>query len=142
MVYGWNLRPKTNPPASQSVSVNVYIGNSTNLNKSSTVLSSELVKSASKEFVDKLEEEDRIAIVRFGSYAQLTQGLTSNKELVKSAIDNIGTEGGTAINTGIDTATQHLISNAGPNSLKIITILTDGQNDAGPNPVIILCSTS
>jgi Mg-chelatase subunit ChlD len=135
-VYGWNLRPKSAPPASQNVSVKIYIGNYSTINKSSTAISSDLVKAASKSFVDRLKEGDRAAIVRFGSYAELTQNLTSNKTLVKNAIDNIGSEGGTAINTGISTATQNLISSGNPNSLKIITILTDGQNDAGPNPVI------
>lgn len=135
-VYGWNLRPKTNPPASQNVIVNVYLGNSLNLNKSNTILSSDTVKSASKDFVDRLDEIDRSAIVRFGSYAELTQALTSDKELVKTAIDNIGSEGGTYINLGIDEAKQHLFTNGSENSLKVITILTDGQNDGGPQTVI------
>jgi hypothetical protein len=133
--YGWNLRPRTGPPATQNVSINVYLGSSSTINKSITAISSDLVKSASKEFIDRLDEEDRAAIVRFGSYAELTQGLTSNKTLVKNAIDNLGSEGGTAINTGIDTATQHIISAGSNDAIKIITILTDGQNDAGPNTV-------
>ena len=136
-IYGWNLRPKTSPPATQDVSVSIYLGNSSVLNRSSTVLSSDLVKSASKDFIDTLGNEDYAAIVRFGSYAELTQGLTSDKNSVKNAIDNLGSEGGTAINTGIDTARQHMISSGRSNSLKIITILTDGQNDVGPNPVLV-----
>lgn len=135
-VYGWNLRPRTTPPPSQEVSVKIYTGDSLSINKSETVLSSELVKSASKSFVDKLEEEDRIAIVRFGSYAQLTQDLTSDKDNVKNAIDNIGSEGGTAIHTGIDTSISHLNAAGREEAMKIITVLTDGQNDAGPSPVI------
>ena len=134
-VYGWNLRPKTNPPATQDVSISVYMGDSASLNKSVTILSSELVKSASKDFVDKLDNQDRVAVVRFGSYAQVTQDLTSNKNDVKNAIDNIGSEGGTAIHTGIDEATQQLTEEGREDAMKIITILTDGQNDVGPNPV-------
>jgi uncharacterized protein YegL len=135
-VYGWNLRPKTSPPPSQIVSVKVYMGNSSTLNKSITILSSDLVKSASKIFIDSLAEEDRVAIVRFGSYGQITQNLTTNKTLAKNAIDNIGSEGGTKINDGIINATTHLIARGDSNAIKMITILTDGQNDAGPNPVI------
>jgi flagellin-like protein len=135
-VYGWNLRPKSGPPPTQNVSVKIYMGNPSSLNKSVTVISSDIVKLASKNFIDKLSEEDQAAIVRFGSYGELTQGLTSDKALVKSAIDNLGSEGGTAINTGIDTATQQLTTAGRSDTLKIITILTDGQNDAGPNPVI------
>jgi hypothetical protein len=135
-VYGWNLRPKTSPPSSQDVSVKIYLGNSSSINKSLTVLSSDLVKSASKIFIDNLDEGDRVAIVRFGSYGQITQNLTTNKTLAKNAIDNIGTEGGTKINDGIINATSHLIAKGDSNAIKMITILTDGQNDAGPNPVI------
>jgi flagellin-like protein len=135
-IYGWNLRPKTNPPQTQDVSVQVYLGNSLSLNKSQTIISSDLVKSASKSFIDELDEKDRIAIVRFGSYAELTQSLSSNKQSAKDAIDSIGSEGGTYINSGIDVATQHLIENGKENSLKMIMILTDGQNDIGPEAVL------
>jgi hypothetical protein len=134
-IYGWNLRPKSNPPSIQNVSVKVYMGNSS-LNKSQTIISSDLVKSASKSFVDRLEEKDRTAIVRFGSYAELTQSLSSNKQSVKNIIDSLGSEGGTYINLGIDTATQHLITNGKEDSLKMIVILTDGQNDMGPESVL------
>lgn len=135
-VYGWNLRPKSSPPSTQNVSVQIYMGNSSYLNKSLTIISSDLVKSASKSFIDRLDEEDRAAIVRFGSYAELTQSLTSNKSLIKNAIDNLGSEGGTYINAGIDVATQHLTTTGRSNAVKVITILTDGQNDMGPNPVL------
>jgi predicted DNA-binding protein (UPF0251 family) len=135
-VYGWNLRPKSNPPSAQNVSVQVYLGDSSSLNKSLTVISSDLVKSASKNFIDRLGEKDRVAIVRFGSYAELTQTLSPDKSAVKDAIDNLGSEGGTYIHSGIDTATQHLKTTGKSNAVKIITILTDGQNDLGPGPVI------
>jgi Mg-chelatase subunit ChlD len=135
-IYGWNLRPKTNPPSMQDVSLQVYLGDSSSLNKSSTVISSDLVKSASKSFIDRLENKDRAAIVRFGSYAELTQSLSSNKQTVKNAIDNLGSEGGTNISDGIIKATQHLISNGKSDSLKIITILTDGQDDLNPETVL------
>jgi hypothetical protein len=135
-IYGWNLRPKTNPPSIQNVSFQVYMGDSLSLNKSQTILSSDLVKSASKNFVNKMGEKDRVAVVRFGSYAELTQSLSSNKQLVKNAIDSLGSEGGTYINSGIDVATQHLISNGKKDSLKMILILTDGQNDLGPESVL------
>jgi len=135
-VYGWNIRPSSNPPSSQNVSFNLYFGDSSQLNKSLTIISSDTVKSSSKIFVDTIKEGDRIAIVRFGSYGELIQGLSSNKSQIKNAIDNIGSEGGTAIHTGINVAKQHMISSSNPNSLKILTILTDGQNDLGPNPVI------
>jgi hypothetical protein len=135
-VYGWNIRPSSSPPSSQNVSIKVYLGNSDLINKSNTVISSETVKSSSKSFIDRLDETDKSAMVRFGTYGELTQTLTSNKSLVKNAIDNIGSQGGTAINTGIDTATQHLTSSGDPNSMKAMIILTDGQNDVGQNPVI------
>ena len=135
-VYGWNLRPKSSPPSAQNVSVQIYMGNSSSLNKSLTIISSDTVKSASKSFIDRLDEKDQAAIVRFGSYAELTQSLSSNKTTIKNAIDNIGSEGGTYINTGIDIATQHLTTTGRSDAVKIITILTDGQNDMGPDPVI------
>lgn len=135
-VYGWNLRPKTTPPTTQNVSVNVYLGDAYTLNKSSTVLSSDTVRNASKNFVNRLEEKDRVSVIAFGSYAEILQGLTQNKLLVNSAIDNLGNEGGTYINMGIDMANQHLLEQGNESALKIITILTDGQNDIGPQSVI------
>ena len=135
-VYGWNLRPKIGPPPSQLVNLSIYYGTSAQLIRNPTILSIEAAKNASKIFVDGMPLSDRGGYVKFGSFAVLAQGLTFNKANVKTAIDNTGLEGGTAIQTGIVSAKNELINNGRQNATKIMIVLTDGQNDAGPQTVI------
>ncbi len=132
-VYGWNLRPKTSPPPSQKVNISIYQGNSTEIIKNPTILSNEASINASKRFIDEMPVTDRAAYVKFGSYALLSRPLTFNKNALKTAISNTGLEGGTAIQTGIESARNEL-TNARQNATKIVILMTDGQNDAGPAP--------
>ncbi|MGL5642820.1 MAG: VWA domain-containing protein, partial [Paraclostridium sp.] len=80
-------------------------------------------KSESKKFVDKLEGENRAAVVDFDSYAQLKQGLTTEKESLKSAIDTIDSSGGTNISRAIETSVKALDSNT-----KNITYKNNNEN--------------
>jgi hypothetical protein len=116
-VYGWNLRPHSNPPNATSVDISVYIDlNNTNaddINKTPTVISIEAAKEAAKSFVGNMNDDDRAGYVKFGSYGVLAQGLTytdtAGKASINATIDNTGLEGGTAINTGIDEATTEIL---------------------------------
>jgi uncharacterized protein YegL len=135
-VYGWNLRPKTGPPSSQKANVTILTGNSTQLKRNPTIISIDAAKSSLKNFVSSKEEDERIGYVVFGSYAELKQSLTYNSSLLITAINNTGQEGGTAINTGMETAKNNLINNPRENSKKVMILLTDGQNDNGPSIVI------
>jgi hypothetical protein len=137
-VYGWNLRPRTGPPPSQDVNVSVYLGSSSELIKGSTILSIEAAKDSARDFVNAKRDTDFISYTVFGSQgnALLLQTLTNSKALLLNAIDSTGQQGGTAIQDGIETSTQDLLSNRRAGSEMIMVILTDGQNDAGPQVVI------
>jgi hypothetical protein len=141
-VYGHNLRPTTGPPPSQNVSIAVYQGGAADLVRNPTILSIDAAKSASKNFVDSMMPTDRGAYMAFGSYPVLLQGLTFSKANLKTAIDGTGLEGGTYIHYGIGNATNHLISSGRPNATKILILLTDGQNDRGPQVVLDIANRS
>lgn len=135
-VYGWNLRPKTSPPPSQEVNISVFSGTSSQIIKNPTIISIDAAKDSAKNFVNGFQGETQLSYTVFGSYGELRQTLTSNKNDLLTAIDNTGMEGGTAINRGIEESKDDLINNGRSGIEKIMIILTDGQNDAGPNVVI------
>jgi hypothetical protein len=139
-VYGWNLRPATGAPVSQDVNISIFVDrlNSTDddLNRNPTILSWEAAQEAAKSFVDDLRVTEKCGYVRFGSFGDLSEPLTFNKNDLRNAIDNTGFEGGTAIDTGIATARTEFNNNARGNATKIMIVLTDGQNDDGPADVI------
>ncbi len=135
-VYGWNLRPNTNRPDSQDVNISIFNGTSAQIIKNPTIISIDAAKSSAKDFTDNLGNDNFLNYVVFGSYGELKQTLTDNKNLLNTAIDNTGLQGGTAIHTGIQTSMADLINNGRPSIEKIMILLTDGQNDAGPDIVI------
>jgi len=143
-VYGWNLRPKGNPPSSVNATVSIYLDFESNpnddLNRTETTISIDAAKEAAKTFIEKFNENDRIGFVKFGSYAVLAHGLTNmdeaGKASLKKAIDDIGLEGGTAIHTGINEAREELLRNGREDVPKVIVLLTDGQNDYGNEEVL------
>ncbi len=143
-VYGWNLRPKGNPPSSVNATVSIYLDFESNpnddLNRTETTISIDAAKEAAKTFIEKFNENDRIGFVKFGSYAVLAHGLTNmdeaGKASLKKAIDDIGLQGGTAIHTGINEAREELLRNGREGVPKVIVLLTDGQNDYGNEEVL------
>lgn len=135
-VYGWNLRPKINQPNSQNVNISVFYGSSNQLSRNPTVLSIDAAKNSSKNLINSKNESEYLSYIVFGSYAELKQPLTENRNLLISAIDNTGQEGGTAIDRGIAEAIQDFANNGREDSKKVMVILTDGQNDEGPEIVL------
>jgi hypothetical protein len=135
-VYGWNLRPRSNPPNSQDVNVSVYIGDSSQIIRNPTIISLDAAKDAAKDFINDKRGNEQMNYVVFGSYGELKQTLTSDQQDLLNAVDDTGKEGGTAIQTGIKTATNNLIQNGRQDSDKLIVVLTDGQNDLGPDIAI------
>jgi hypothetical protein len=86
-----------------------------------------LRKQATKNFVDKLKEQDRAAVVDFDSYADVVVSLTSDKQLVKYAIDTIDSSGGTNLYEGIMEGVQEIADNGREGNLKYLIFLTDGD---------------
>lgn len=94
--------------------------------------SSNLRIETSKLFVDKLQENDRGAVVDFDDYAYLLSGFTSDKEALKTALNRIDDNGGTAIYNGIIKALEEFETN-GRDSVKNMIVLTDGEDNYSYN---------
>jgi hypothetical protein len=139
-VYGWNLRPKTSPPSSMDVNISVYadtnMTTSDDLNKTNTTLSYQASMLAANTFLHQLAAEDYAGYVKFESTSTLAQGLTQNKTRVEIAVNNSGVGGGTSIQLGINDANNEMIAHSRAGTQHIMILMTDGQNDAGPTPVI------
>ncbi len=135
-VWGWNLRPSNNPPPSLNVTIKIYEGDQNEIIKNPTILSSNASKKAAISFVDLKSKEDAIGLVSFSTIIRSFHNLTTSSVDIKDAIDKTTFSGGTNITLGILNGTNHLITKGSINKEKIIILLTDGQNDDGPEPVI------
>jgi len=97
------------------------------------------LKTAAKRFVDIIDQGTdgslngviangtRVGVVKFSSGASVAQGLTTNANAVKAAIDGLSAGGGTDIGNGINTAQAQY---TGANTKKML-VMTDG---VGGNP--------
>jgi Mg-chelatase subunit ChlD len=91
---------------------------------------SDAARAASKAVVDLLGETDRGALVTFSYtfYTYVRQGLTANRDLLKSRIDQYVTPwGATAIGAGLQTARNHLRANSPATNKQVIILLSDGE---------------
>lgn len=95
-------------------------------------------KSAAQQFVDLMDlSKDQVGLVSFSSSATLDHQLSQDAESVKAAIGSLTAGGGTAIDDGILEAqgelesVRHIAANA-PGMI----VLSNGKNNAGPDPVI------
>ena len=76
---------------------------------------------AAKGFVDKIREDDRIAVVDFDYYSYLLSPFSSDKAVLKNAIDMIDSDGGTSLTAGMKTALSQFNLTFIKNSLSIST---------------------
>jgi Ca-activated chloride channel homolog len=86
-------------------------------------------KQLAKEFVDSSPSSTKIGVISFSGNSFIHQAVTSNKELVKSAIDSveIGTVEGTDIYETLITSSNLLMGE----DAKAIILLSDGQVNVG-----------
>lgn len=95
-------------------------------------------KEAGKAFVDIMEEysdesiSHQVGLVSYSSSATLDEGLTSDYQDVRYAIDSMSANGYTGIGDAIAVAAQELQLNGRPNSVKVIVLLSDGKANACP----------
>jgi len=87
---------------------------------------------AIEDFVDR-RPNDRFGMIGFAGYTYLMSPMTMDGEWIKSVLKTIRTLGGTAIGDGI-MASLELLKEAKSKS-KIIIVVTDGQNNAGLDPL-------
>lgn len=92
-----------------------------------------LLKSGFKDFVDQTSDNDKIAIVTYAGAAALVlpSTLCTNKQVIKDALDSLGSGGGTAGAEGIITAYDIALENLVENGNNRIIIGTDGDFNIG-----------
>lgn len=90
-----------------------------------------LRKQTAKEFVDKMDENDKAAVIDFDNTAKINCTLTSDKTVIKSAIDRIDSSGGTDLGAGIQVALEQLQNST--SKAKFIIMLTDGEGSYNHN---------
>jgi hypothetical protein len=83
-------------------------------------------RAASRNFVDAMLDQDQGTVVSFASGSSLLQRLTSDKALLKSAINRVGASGGTNIGAGVSTGLAELARTSDPERAQIMILLTDG----------------
>lgn len=90
-----------------------------------------LRKQTAKDFVNNMDENDRAAVIDFDSSAKVNCSLTSDKTVIKNAIDRIGSSGGTNLSVGIQAALTELKTST--SKAKYIIMLTDGEGSYNHN---------
>lgn len=84
--------------------------------------------------IDKMEEKDSGFVVLFESYVNLTQGMTTDKNLLKNAINRSYNGGGTALRLSVERSIAQFDEASIENNRNIIMILSDGyDNEGGPD---------
>lgn len=118
----------------------------------------EAAKTAALEFVAKQDAQTRIGVVSFSSNANIVQAPTTDRELLRAAIQRLAPQQSTAIGSGILSSLDAIfelprVAGSNRNDVLIpatptptpvprgivtpatIILLTDGQNRTGPSPI-------
>lgn len=105
----------------------------------------ENAKSASKYLVDLMKTNDKIGVVSFSTSLtsvnyQLTEidASSSVKTAAKNAIDKIFASGKTPIGAGLWLAREELNTYGKDDPVRVMILLSDGQQNAPPHPDLIL----
>ncbi len=90
-----------------------------------------LRKELTKNFIDKMANEDQASIIDFDSYAKTNSDFTSDKDSLKVAVNWIDSSGGTCMYRGLSQSLDLFknIKDISDESLKIMFLLTDGDDD-------------
>jgi Mg-chelatase subunit ChlD len=91
--------------------------------------SSDVRIDVTKNFIDRLTDSDRAAVVDFDSTAKVISGFTSDKTVLKAAANRIDSNGGTDLSVGISKAISLFEAEnySAGDTLKYIIMLTDGD---------------
>lgn len=86
-------------------------------------------KTVTKNFIDKLTDNDKAAVIDFDSNAKIYSVFTNDKTALYNAVNKIDSSGDTNLGSGIITALDLFDSSEydGTNKQKCIIMLTDGQ---------------
>ncbi|MFC1996956.1 Ig-like domain-containing protein [Chloroflexota bacterium] len=83
------------------------------------------LQAAAKDFVNTLSPNDQVALITISDDAYLIQDLTSDKNTILLALDNLAAEGDSLINDGIMEA---ILALKGSTTRPVIVILMDGMD--------------
>lgn len=86
-------------------------------------------KSAAKEIISQMKDNDRCAVIGFTYSTSVKQTLTSDKTLLNNAVDRLYAFGGTNISTGINKALDMFNTMSDDNRQKYIILLSDGEDE-------------
>lgn len=90
--------------------------------------SNNIRKTVTKDFIGRLTELDRAAVISFTSSATTLADFTNDKELLNNAVNKFGSLGGTNLSAGISRAISLFKGQPeNRNKLKYIIMLTDGE---------------
>ena len=86
-------------------------------------------KRVTNEFIQKLTEKDRAAVIQFATSAALLSPFTADKKTLQAAVNRIGNSGGTSLSSGISMAINQFPTSqdAEQEGMKCIIMLTDGD---------------
>ncbi|GAC1443271.1 MAG: VWA domain-containing protein [Vulcanimicrobiaceae bacterium] len=89
-------------------------------------------RAAARAFVDAVPDGTRVGIVTFSSGASLIAPPTSDRDIVRDALDRLpAPDGATAIGDALQLAAQQMPASG----RRIVVLLTDGINNRGSDPV-------
>ncbi len=101
-------------------------------NKGEKISRREALVMAINDFVDR-RPNDRFGMIGFAGHTYLMSPMTLDGEWIKGVLKTIRTQHGTAIGEGI-VASIDLLKSA-KTSTKVMIVVTDGQNNAGVDPL-------
>jgi hypothetical protein len=92
------------------------------------------------DILDATDQEELVSLVTFSSGSTLNYSLTTNYAPIRSYVAANYPSGATAIGAGIQTGIPSIMeaSNARNFAAKTIVVLTDGENNANPDPVAVV----
>ncbi len=140
-VHGLNFRPYSAEPPYLNTTISIFIdthaNSSDNVTRGPTTISMDAAKQAAHLFTNLTSISDQISVVSFSTTASTNQVLTTNKNLVHTAINGLSANGGTRIDLGIAQGHSELISvRARSNATQVMILITDGQNDVAPSYIL------
>lgn len=93
-------------------------------------------KNAAREFLDSLPGRMRVGLVSFSDYATLVTPLTTDKDVVDEAVDNLRVRGGTAMGDGMAVALDQIeVERRGGRQVPAsLLVLSDGETNRGTPP--------
>ncbi|MBI5104737.1 MAG: VWA domain-containing protein [Solirubrobacterales bacterium] len=90
---------------------------------------------AARDFLGEVPETVRVGALSYSDAARLDIAPTDDRDAVRSAIDGLAADGGTATGDALDVAVKALRQKRGDRTPAAVVLLSDGKTTAGRDPV-------